>query len=68
MAANLHVAASTAVDVLEFPVHLDPLLADDAGLDLGLSALVDGRLPVPTGPGLGVTLAPDFLDRWALRS
>ncbi|WP_369131602.1 enolase C-terminal domain-like protein, partial [Modestobacter roseus] len=62
MAANLHVAASSpALDLVEFPVHLDPLLRDSAGVDLGLSALVDGRLPVPTGPGLGVTLAPDLL-------
>ncbi|WP_369140658.1 mandelate racemase/muconate lactonizing enzyme family protein [Modestobacter versicolor] len=69
MAANLHVAASSAgLDVLEFPVHLDPLLSDDAGLDLGLSAIVDGRLPVPTGPGLGVGLAADFLERNALRA
>jgi len=67
MAANLHVAASSpGIDVLEFPVHLDPLLRDSAGLDLGLSAIVGGRLPVPTGSGLGVTLDPGFLDRAAL--
>ncbi|MGY1840026.1 MULTISPECIES: mandelate racemase/muconate lactonizing enzyme family protein [unclassified Modestobacter] len=68
MAANLHVAASApALDLLEFPVHLDPLLRDSAGADLGLSAIVAGRLPVPTGPGLGVTVAPEALDRYALR-
>jgi L-alanine-DL-glutamate epimerase-like enolase superfamily enzyme len=67
MAANLHVAASSpGIDVLEFPVHMDPLLQDDAGLDLGWSAVADGRLPVPTGPGLGVTLDPGSLDRYAL--
>ncbi|WP_029434122.1 mandelate racemase/muconate lactonizing enzyme family protein [Blastococcus sp. URHD0036] len=57
-AANLHVAASSpAVDVFEFPFHLDPLLAPGFGID----AVVDGALPVPTGPGLGVTLEPGWL-------
>lgn len=58
VAANLHVAASSAaVDVFEFPYHLDPLLAPGYGID----ALVDGALPVPTGPGLGVALDDDWL-------
>ncbi|WP_409331969.1 mandelate racemase/muconate lactonizing enzyme family protein [Trujillonella humicola] len=57
MAANLHVAGSSAaVDVVEFPYHLDPLLPGS-----GIDALVDGALPVPTGPGLGVALDDDWL-------
>jgi L-alanine-DL-glutamate epimerase-like enolase superfamily enzyme len=64
VAANLHVAASSpAVDVFEFPFHLDPLLAPAFGID----ALVDGALPVPTGPGLGVTLDREFLTAHRLR-
>jgi O-succinylbenzoate synthase len=30
--------------------------------------LVDGRLPVPTGPGLGVAPRPDLLTAWTVRS
>jgi L-alanine-DL-glutamate epimerase-like enolase superfamily enzyme len=64
VAANLHVAASSpSVDVFEYPFHLDPLLAPAFGID----ALVDGALPVPTGPGLGVTLDREFLTAHRLR-
>jgi galactonate dehydratase len=28
------------------------------------SQLVDGRLPVPTGPGLGITIDMDAVDRY----
>jgi L-alanine-DL-glutamate epimerase-like enolase superfamily enzyme len=56
LAATLHVvAASPAADLLEFDADgwalYEPLLAD--GIDL-----TDGRVSVPEGPGLGVSL-PD---------
>ncbi|GAB2464758.1 mandelate racemase/muconate lactonizing enzyme family protein [Jatrophihabitans fulvus] len=58
LAANLVVAATVpAVRAMEYPVHLVPAWsALGTGADLGLDAIVDGRLAVPTSPGLGVAL------------
>ncbi|GAA2225872.1 mandelate racemase/muconate lactonizing enzyme family protein [Herbiconiux moechotypicola] len=64
LAANAHVAASVpGVDVLEYPFHLSPVLerlAPSAGF--GIGSIVDGRLAVPTGPGLGIELDESVID------
>lgn len=58
LAANVHLAATVpAIRMLEYP----PVLAGvwdhfGRGAALGIPAIVDGHLPVPTGPGLGVDL------------
>ena len=58
LAANLHVAGSVpAIRAIEYPLFLVP--AWDAlglGASLGIDALVDGHLPIPDTPGLGVSL------------
>lgn len=63
-AANLHVAASVpGVDVIEYPFHLSPVMnrvAADAGF--GIDAIVDGRIAVPRGPGLGITVDAAVID------
>lgn len=63
-AANLHVAASVpGVDVIEYPFHLSPVMnrvAADAGF--GIDAIVDGRIAVPTGPGLGINIDPVVIE------
>jgi len=58
LAANLHVAASVpTVHAIEYPPFLlRAWHALGAGAELGLEAVVDGELPVPEGPGLGVAL------------
>jgi len=58
LAANLHLAATVpAIRMVEYP----PVLAGvwkhfGRGAELGIEAVVDGHLPVPSGPGLGVDL------------
>jgi L-alanine-DL-glutamate epimerase-like enolase superfamily enzyme len=58
LAANLHVAASVPViRAIEYPYTLAAgwsTFGRDA--HLGVEAVVDGALPVPNGPGLGVNL------------
>jgi D-galactarolactone cycloisomerase len=57
LAAALQFSASTeSVDLLEFPIHIDKVLRSQTGTDTwGISAITDGRLPIPDRPGLGVT-------------
>ncbi|MCS5735438.1 mandelate racemase/muconate lactonizing enzyme family protein [Herbiconiux daphne] len=63
-AANLHVAASVAgVEVIEYPFHLSPVMnrvAADAGF--GIDAIVDGRIAVPSGPGLGIAVDESVIE------
>jgi D-galactarolactone cycloisomerase len=56
LGAVLQVAAcAPGVDLLEYPVHLDTVLRTQSGGDeLGISAIVDGRLALPDRPGIGV--------------
>ncbi|HUZ82070.1 MAG TPA: enolase C-terminal domain-like protein [Gaiellaceae bacterium] len=66
VAAKLHLAASTmhivdAVEFTELVVH-EPLIEQPASGPLALP-LRDGCLDVPTGPGLGVELAAEDVDR-----
>jgi D-galactarolactone cycloisomerase len=61
LAANLHLAASVpAIRLIEYPPSLLPVWeAFGTGATLGLDALVDGCLPVPDLPGLGVGIDVD---------
>jgi len=61
LAANLAVAGTVpAIHAIEYPLSLIPAwTALGVGADLGPDAIVDGRLPVPSAPGLGVALAED---------
>jgi L-alanine-DL-glutamate epimerase-like enolase superfamily enzyme len=70
LAAKLHLAASIpiAVDAVEFTelsLHGN-VLAPPYDTVFGLP-LEDGCLPVPTGPGLGVELDPEAVERYAHR-
>ena len=63
LAAELHLAAASPTVTLECGLATLPLLADDL---LAEELLVrDGFLTVPTGPGLGVELDQQALDRYA---
>ncbi len=68
LAANLHVAGSvSSVDVLEYPTHLSPVYDRVApGSAFDLDEIVDGRLRVPTGPGLGIDVDEAALRRAVL--
>lgn len=61
LAANLALAGTVpAIRAIEYPISLVPAWAAlGTGANLGLDAIVDGRLPVPSTPGLGVGLAED---------
>ena len=61
LAANLHVAASVAtIRAIEYPPSLlGAWRSLGRGALVGVEAIVDGMLPVPAGPGLGVELAED---------
>ena len=63
LAADLQLAAALPnVDLVEYiggSAYLDGLLADPFELD------GDGMLPIPRTPGLGVTLDPDKVARYA---
>ncbi|MEZ5296274.1 MAG: mandelate racemase/muconate lactonizing enzyme family protein [Ilumatobacteraceae bacterium] len=61
LAANLHLAASVpAIRLVEYPPTLLPVWETfGTGTALGLDAIVDGTLPVPTAPGLGVAIDVD---------
>ena len=58
LAANLHLAATVpAIRLVEYPLFLAGAWERfGRGAALGIDAIVDGHLPVPTGPGLGVDL------------
>ena len=69
LAANLHLAATVpAIRLLEYPPSLAGAWSTfGPGLDLGPSAIVGGKLPVPDGPGLGITLDEDAVRRHPYR-
>lgn len=55
LAATLHLAASVpAIRLIEYPPTLAPVWQRFGGAALCPDAIVDGRLPVPDAPGLGV--------------
>ncbi|MGH3712421.1 MAG: mandelate racemase/muconate lactonizing enzyme family protein [Micromonosporaceae bacterium] len=61
--AGAHVIGSTGNFLYPSQCYL-PLLADDV-LVGGVAALTGGSLALPTGPGLGVTLDPERVARYA---
>jgi L-alanine-DL-glutamate epimerase-like enolase superfamily enzyme len=62
MAAGLHLAAVRQnVRLLEHAFTLEPLWEVLAGPQLSTSAIADGTLAVPSGPGLGVEIDEDAL-------
>lgn len=63
LAATLHLCAAIPNFLIaEYNRRLNPL-RDDMALE-GFK-LVDGHLEVPTGAGLGITLNPEFLERYS---
>ncbi len=63
-AAGLHFAAANSVVAHACEQVGGFLFAGDiVEEDFGLSAVVDGCLPVPEKPGLGVTLKPEYLAK-----
>jgi D-galactarolactone cycloisomerase len=58
LAANLHLAATVpGIRTVEYPPSLIPVWDTlGTGAALGLEAIVDGTIAIPTGPGLGVGL------------
>jgi len=65
LAAELHLAAASPAVTLECGLATLPLLADD--LLAEELPVRDGFLAVPTGPGLGVELDQQALNRYASR-
>jgi D-galactarolactone cycloisomerase len=70
VAANLHFAASVPnVKMLEYPFTLDRLWREMLKQPiLSPGALQNGRLPVPDGPGLGLTIDEDIWARHPYKS
>jgi L-alanine-DL-glutamate epimerase-like enolase superfamily enzyme len=63
-ASGLHLAVATpCVTLLEYSRGENPLLHE---LVTEAFPLVDGHVPAPTGPGLGISLDPDALRRFAV--
>jgi L-alanine-DL-glutamate epimerase-like enolase superfamily enzyme len=64
LAASLHLAAVRQnVQLVEHAVTLEPMWEVLVGSELSCSAIVEGALAVPSGPGLGLAL-----DEQALRA
>ena len=63
LAANLHLAASVpAIRLVEYPPSLAEAWSTfGRGFELGPKTIVDGKLAIPDGPGLGVELDEDAL-------
>ncbi len=61
LAAMTHLAAATPNLTYACDTHI-PWQIEEV-VEPGVLAFVDGAVPVPTGPGLGVTLDRDALDR-----
>ena len=66
LAAELHLAAASSQVTLECGLATLPLLVDDLLVEDLL--IRDGFLAVPTGPGLGVKLDQQALDRYSAGS
>ena len=66
LAAELHITAASPLVTLECGLATLPLLVDDLLVDELL--VRDGFLAVPTGPGLGVELDQQALDRYSAGS
>ena len=65
LTASLHWMASVADgDLVEYCLRPSPLMRK---LVVDLPPLVDGRVPVPQGPGLGIELDPAIIDEFRVR-
>jgi glucarate dehydratase len=64
-AARLHLAAATAH--LSYPIDVTHWFHADDVIDGGPLPIRDGAIAVPTGPGLGVEIDPEALERGAAR-
>ena len=67
LAANLHAASVLPTcRLFEFDARAEQPLRDELvrGRPFGPEQIVEGRLPVPTGPGLGVEVVEDALARF----
>jgi L-alanine-DL-glutamate epimerase-like enolase superfamily enzyme len=66
IAAKLHLAAAVgmtdAVEFTELGLH-GPMLKGEQDQELSLPLGGDGCLPVPKGPGLGVELDPEQVNK-----
>lgn len=62
LAASLHwIATDPAGDLVEYCLRPSPLMRK---LVRNLPPLENGRVPVPTGPGLGIDLDEDIIERY----
>lgn len=63
-ASGLHLAAATPnCTILEYSLGFNPLLHD---LCEETFPVVDGRITIPDRPGLGVTVKPEFVERFQM--
>lgn len=61
-AAGLHLAAATpACTILEYSLGFNPMLHDLVEESFPVQ---DGRIAIPDRPGLGVTVRPEFVERY----
>jgi len=61
-AAGLHLAAATpACTILEYSLGFNPMLHDLVEESFPVQ---DGRIAIPDRPGLGVTIRPEFVERY----
>jgi D-galactarolactone cycloisomerase len=70
MAANLHVAAAMpSIDIFEFDSREEQPLRDELPTEpiFALDRIVDGRMPVPTGPGLGIEVDEAVFEKYPYR-
>lgn len=65
LAASLHwMASAEDAQFNEYPVTTSPLIND---LVSGLPRLVSGDVPIPQGPGLGVSINENVIERFRVR-
>jgi L-alanine-DL-glutamate epimerase-like enolase superfamily enzyme len=65
-AAGLHLAASQSAGfILEYSLGHNPMLHDLIEEDF---PVVDGMVEIPDRPGLGITVRPEFLEKYGRRS
>jgi L-alanine-DL-glutamate epimerase-like enolase superfamily enzyme len=69
LAANLHWAAAAGCTLVEFDIYPDLPMRDALLRDpiFALDRIVDGRLPVPQGPGLGIDIDEVAFARFPYR-
>ena len=69
MAANLHWAAADGCSLIEYDIDPQQPLRDELarGGALGFDSIEDGRLRVPTGPGLGIEVDEEMFESFPYR-